>query len=406
MQEIDIESNLEYINNLKIEDMMPKNILYPDQDSNLIFGNYSLNTTKKKFELNKRTLKKVPFSTDNESIVYDVFLEGELLIACGGNFVRIYRTNNLLDAIFTFFCSGEDFYRVAYSEIPTDNGLLMNILAVGGKKAIIKILDLNERKEIAELIGHRNEIYDLKFSPRDKHLLLSASHDFSVRLWNVMTNIQICIFGGPYGHSAEVISIDWHPSCNYFVSSGVDYYVKIWSFNNKITSAIQKSNKVSNEKFKTVIKCTPIFSCNKVHDNYVDCVRFNGNFVLSKSVDGVIREWLPFFSKDKESDTYQLINTYVYKVSEPLWYIKFGLEAYTTNLLAVGNSQGSLFFFTLNEESEEEVGLDVNYFYTQKHKDLIQISDQIVIRSVCIDPLSQSLAFGGNSGSLYIIQLN
>ena len=248
MQEIDIENNLEFLKSLNIEDIMPKNILYPDQQLNLAgsssnFSNFTNsagldNTFSKNLKFDKNSLTKISFSNEPESTVYDVILEGQLVIACGGNFIKIYKTSNLSDADFTFFCIGEDFYRVALTEIQSNSGKSKLLLAAGGKKSIIKVLDLTERKELEELIGHRNEIYDLKFSRNRKNFLLSASHDFSIRLWNVLNGVQISIFGGPYGHSAEVLSLDWHPSSKYFVSSGVDYYIKIWTFNKKVLNAI------------------------------------------------------------------------------------------------------------------------------------------------------------------------
>ena len=90
------------------------------------------------------------------------------------------------------------------------------IAAVGGTSLIIRIFDFMEEKEIIQLIGHKNEIYDLKFHPKEIYLLLSASKDTSIRLWNMLTQTQICIFGGPLGHQAEVLSLSWHESGEYF----------------------------------------------------------------------------------------------------------------------------------------------------------------------------------------------
>jgi WD40 repeat protein len=407
MQEIDIEKNIESLNELKLEDLMPKSILYPKQDlENLGLNNEDLfissenfsngeklslkkfgigsvgnqnaensknqrnlstnglnhNLHVSKYEIKRSTTESVRFS-DSSTVIYDIFIKEEMIIVCGGPLVKIYKKSNLTMAEMTFLSEGEDFYSLSYSEITQDSGEVKKILAVGGMKSIIKILDLNERKELHELIGHRNEIFDVKFCPipEKSFLLLSASQDFSVRLWHAINQLQICIFGGPTGaHLAEVNSVDWHLSGDYFVSAGNDCYVKIWYLTENLNKNIKLSEKITSRElkkefdFKTLIKTNPIFSCNTIHENWVDCVKFNGNFLISKSVDGIIYEWMPVFQQQGGADSYFLINTYIYQTSELIWYVKFGLEALVKNLLAVGNENGELFLFKLNQGEKQE----------------------------------------------------
>ena len=52
-----------------------------------------------------------------------------------------------------------------------------------------------------------DDIYDIKAKPNEPHLILSASKDFSIRLWNLNSFKQIAIFAGHRGHFAEVLSI-------------------------------------------------------------------------------------------------------------------------------------------------------------------------------------------------------
>ncbi len=398
--------------------------------------------------------------------------------------------NELFEEEITFSDKNEEYYCLALSTITLSSGESRKILAVGGTKSIIKILDLTQKKEYMSLIGHRNEIYDLKFHPKHCNILLSASKDYSVRIWNIINGLQIAILAGPKGHSAEVLAVGWHMSGDYFVSSSIDNTVKIWEITALIKAKIEQSNhidfhskeksndslkekniieqeqeesclmnnktainprtnnniqtnfdikksnsnsdadanrytdiyvdadvnadqlinclenepaKKTKNKFKTLITTIPLFSCKTIHENYVDSVKFNGNFILSKSIDGVVKEWLPIFNK--ESDYHLIVNCYTYEINELVWYMKLGFDQ-DSKIFATGNTQGKLFVFKLNEDLEEEeiIDEDFDYYYNNSFNQTIDTGINKLIRSVAV--FGNKVVFGNCDGSVFFVEVN
>ncbi len=142
------------------------------------------------------------------------------------------------------------------------------LCCVAGTRGIIKIIDTVRMKLLLTLSGHGHEIFDMSLCPTDEWLLLSASKDESLRLWNVQNAQCLAIFAGHEGHRDAILGVDWHPLGEMFVSSGMDEQIKIWSIAGKeIQDAIEK-DKNGDETFRTVYEQLPIFSSSMLHTNY------------------------------------------------------------------------------------------------------------------------------------------
>ena len=94
------------------------------------------------------------------------------------------------------------------------------LLLVAGTRGVIKVIDLVRKVLVSTLSGHGDDIYDLKFNPVNTWLLMSASKDESMRLWNVQTCTCLAIFAGHEGHRDSVLSVAWHSQGDRIVSAG------------------------------------------------------------------------------------------------------------------------------------------------------------------------------------------
>jgi hypothetical protein len=279
--------------------------------------------------------------------------------------------------------------------------------ATGGKNCIISIIDIISNSIMRQLYGHRSEIYTLKFYNLNYKILISGSNDSTIRIWNIITGEQLVLFGGPQGAKGGILSIDINFEGQYLVSGSIDTCVRIYDlFVEKIKKRIESCfEKIDIKQIKTLIKSRPIFCCNTLHENYIDWVKFYGNIIFSKSVDGVVKEWLPIFRTEK--DTYYLLNVYKYEIKNQIWFVKFYYnEMY--NFLITGNDYGKLFLFynniELNSENNEENLKERN----KKIKECDSFETKIydIIRIIDYSVYYNKIVVAFNNGEILITELN
>jgi polycomb protein EED len=228
------------------------------------------------------------------------------------------------------------------------------------------------------LSGHGKDINDLKFSPANEWLLLSASKDKGIRLWNVKNATCVAIFAGHEGHRDNVLAIAWHSLGHRFLSTGMDTTVKLWNTGEgtNVHRAIQASDLVQAQtwdssaaaagapgRFRMIYEQMPYFSTNKIHTDNVDCVRFVGNLVLSKSTGGTVVLWKPQFTRTvrygTSKPTHQRLPNEVIALREftinrcDVWYMRFHTDI-DCRMLAIRKTMGEIKVWEIDDNPKKK----------------------------------------------------
>ncbi|KAF1931076.1 uncharacterized protein M421DRAFT_417724 [Didymella exigua CBS 183.55] len=164
-------------------------------------------------------------------------------------------------------------------DVKWSHGQFSSHIATAVANGKVILYDLNRASvELVRLHEHTRQVHKLAFNPHQGHLLLSASHDATVRLWDLRdlrrdaactsrdqfsgisggirdvqwspTDAMEFAFGTDNGtiqrwdfrhnkgpkqkipaHDQKTCtSIDWHPDGKHLLSAGVDRTVKVWDF--------------------------------------------------------------------------------------------------------------------------------------------------------------------------------
>jgi len=195
---------------------------------------------------------------------------------------RIVEETNLRAAVINYADHSHARQRdgLGIQDVKWSHGQFSTHIATAAANGKVILYDLNRAGvELARLHEHTRQVHKLAFNPHQGHLLLSASHDTTVRLWDLRDmkkDIMTCnsrdqyagmngaiydvqwsptdavdfAFGTDNGtiqrwdfrynkapkqkitaHDQRTCtSIDWHPDGKHLLSAGVDRTVKVWDF--------------------------------------------------------------------------------------------------------------------------------------------------------------------------------
>ncbi|KAI9821234.1 MAG: hypothetical protein M1827_003969 [Pycnora praestabilis] len=249
------------------------------------------------------------------------------------------------------------------------------LLCVAGTSPKIKVLDVKTGNLLKTLIGHGLDVTDLDVSPASPDLLASASYDHSVRVWSLEPAHEqrpcLLICAGE-GHKEAVLTVAFHHSGRYLISGGMDCIINLWAL-----PQLPDGNTGSD---KTTVLHYPHFSTTSVHSNFVDCIEFYNDLIISKSAqEGKIVLWrIEGFSSSNPHPTPETApSTHEFRETRSafgggyqrllqfeapqtdLFYLRFGFfnQPEKHPILAMGNEASKIFFWDL-ERLEEWSGND------------------------------------------------
>lgn len=93
----------------------------------------------------------------------------------------------------------------------------------------ICVWDFAHQKLLSVLVGHTDTVNAVSFDP-NRNLLISASDDKRIRVWNIITGKCLRILGGEKteGHVQAVNNVDYNRDGSLFASVSSDKTIKIW----------------------------------------------------------------------------------------------------------------------------------------------------------------------------------
>ncbi|KAF3658785.1 Polycomb group protein FIE1 [Capsicum annuum] len=279
-------------------------------------SNFKMYKMTKRHQVGKRSLYAIVFNFI-DARYFSVFA------VAGGNQVTVYQCleGGVIAVLQSYIDEDKDesFYTVSWA-CNLDGS---PFLVAGGINGVLRVIDSGSEKLHQSFVGHGDSINEVRTQPLKPSLVVSASKDESVRLWNVHTGICIMIFAGAGGHRNEVLSVDFHPSDIHRIAScGMDNTVKIWS-TKEFWSYVEQS-----------FTWTDLPS------------KFPTKYVQFPSVDNEILLWEPKMKENSPGEgTVDILQKYPVPECD-IWFIKFSCD-FHYKTAAIGNREGKIFVWEL-----------------------------------------------------------
>ncbi|CEF59598.1 Polycomb protein EED [Strongyloides ratti] len=291
------------------------------------------------------------------------------------------------------------------------------VVVAGGKCKVLQVFLAHNGKHLHNLFGHSGDINEICASPVDFEIVASVSNDETCRLYNIRHGVNLATFGGPMGHTHNIISLDFSLCGNYIVTCGSDYKVMLWGLKDKninsqsISTSSKKSNnfeivfkklKIKNvfikntsleEKLKIgkemilddekknklteqIFKRFPLCQNRMLHSTIIDGVRFYDNYIITKDQSKILSMWKFGKHSDditgnkeilKEQRNYSILKHFVLPNCNETWFHKIEIDP-SNNILAVASDTGFIYLYDITKQEFYQQPDNVLTHYFKKSK--------------------------------------
>jgi hypothetical protein len=295
------------------------------------------------------------------------------------------------------------------------DGAIEPVIFFGGSTGIVRVISYSTTEQLMLLRGHGGAVQDIAAHPTDMDLVITASKDESVRLWNWRLGVALCIFAGHQGHRDDVLSVFVERKGGLMVTGGMDNTVKLWALDGpEVQSAIEGGaaalrgifakggaakrpgnlnpvGPATPPEHKSKLLQFPVKTVMRMHFGYVDWVTMYGSLFVSKSVHSEVLLWEPAERVNSEGQcSSAIISQYEYQDGD-IWFVR-GDVHWKRGLMAVPNSEGVVTVFELDHVDPAP-------------KCKLSLPNKVLIRKVCFSPCGSILIVATDDGCVYRFDL-
>uniref|UniRef100_A0A0N5C9F9 WD_REPEATS_REGION domain-containing protein n=1 Tax=Strongyloides papillosus TaxID=174720 RepID=A0A0N5C9F9_STREA len=321
------------------------------------------------------------------------------------------------------------------------------VVVAGGKCKVVQVFLAHNGKHLHNLFGHSGDINEICVSPSNFEIVASVSNDETCRLFNIRHGVNLATFGGPMGHTHNIISLDFSLCGNYIVTCGGDYKVMLWGLKDEVpnstgTSTVSKGNsnfelifkklKIKNVYIKNVsleekleiskemiidkekksklseqlYKRFPLCQNRMLHSTIIDGVRFYDNYIITKDQSKLLSMWKFGKHSDditgnrevlKEQRSYSILKHFVLPNANETWFHKIEIDP-SNNVLAVASDNGLIYLYDITKQEFYQQPDNILLHYYKKSK-------QRGVRNVTFSHDSRYLLSVGDNYTISVFKL-